>query len=113
MAPPVWNPDPFPCIKPHSDHVEAVDLSKDVVVITAGRQKEDYWRNIWRERELLVFLAWRDLLVRYKQTVVGVAWTVLRPLATILVYTFVFHILAQLPSFGVPYTLIVLTGLLP
>jgi len=113
LAPPVWNPDPFPCIKPHSDHVEAVDLSKDVVVITAGRQKEDYWRNIWRERELLVFLAWRDLLVRYKQTVVGVAWTVLRPLATILVYTFVFHILAQLPSFGVPYTLIVLTGLLP
>jgi homopolymeric O-antigen transport system permease protein len=93
--------------------MEAVDLSKDVVVITAGRQEEGYWRNIWNERELLAFLAWRDLLVRYKQTVVGVAWTVLRPLATILVYTFVFHILAQLPSFGVPYTLIVLTGLLP
>jgi lipopolysaccharide transport system permease protein len=93
--------------------VEAADLPKEVVIITPGRQEEGYWRNIWRERELLAFLAWRDLLVRYKQTVVGVAWTVIRPLATIVVYTFVFHILAQLPSFGVPYTLIVLTGLLP
>ncbi len=88
-------------------------MPKEVVIITPGRQEEGYWRNIWRERELLAFLAWRDLLVRYKQTVVGVAWTVIRPLATIVVYTFVFHILAQLPSFGVPYTLIVLTGLLP
>ncbi len=88
-------------------------MSKDVVVITPDRGAENYWRDVWRERELLAFLAWRDLLVRYKQTLVGITWTVLRPLATILVYTFVFGILAQLPSFGVPYTLIVLTGLLP
>lgn len=88
-------------------------MPKDVVVITARRPEEHYWRDVWRERELLAFLAWRDLLVRYKQTVVGVAWTILRPLSTIVVYTFVFGILAQLPSFGVPYTLIVLTGLLP
>jgi lipopolysaccharide transport system permease protein len=61
----------------------------------------------------MYYLAWRDLLVRYKQTIVGVAWTIIRPLATILVYSFVFGYLAQLPSHGVPYTLIVLTGMLP
>lgn len=88
-------------------------LSKELTIISANRQDENYWRDLWRERELFYFLAWRDLLVRYKQTIVGVAWTVLRPLASILVYTFVFGILAQLPSQGVPYTLVVLTGLLP
>ncbi|MCU4181248.1 ABC transporter permease [Bosea sp. BH3] len=88
-------------------------MSKELTVISAERQDGTYWRDIWRERELFYFLAWRDLLVRYKQTIIGVAWTVLRPLASILVYTFVFGILAQLPSEGVPYTLVVLTGLLP
>jgi lipopolysaccharide transport system permease protein len=88
-------------------------LSKDIVVISPTSRSEAYWREVWRERTLISFLAWRDLLVRYKQTVVGVAWTVLRPLATMLVYAFVFGTLAQLPSMGVPYTLLVLTGLLP
>lgn len=88
-------------------------MSKEITVISPDRRDEDYWRDLWRERELFYFLAWRDLLVRYKQTIIGVAWTVLRPLASILVYTFVFGILAQLPSEGVPYTLVVLTGLLP
>lgn len=88
-------------------------MSKTITVLTADSRDRDYWRNVWRERELLAYLAWRDLLVRYKQTFVGVLWTVLKPLAVILVYTFVFGILAQLPSHGVPYTLLVLTGLLP
>lgn len=88
-------------------------MPKDTIIITAESQDGNYWRDLWRERELLAFLAWRDLLVRYKQTFVGIAWTILKPLAVILVYTFVFGILAQLPSHGVPYTLIVLTGLLP
>ncbi|MGO4735535.1 ABC transporter permease [Bosea sp. 2KB_26] len=88
-------------------------MPKDTIIITAESQDGNYWRDLWRERELLAFLAWRDLLVRYKQTFVGIAWTVLKPLAVILVYTFVFGVLAQLPSHGVPYTLIVLTGLLP
>ena len=88
-------------------------MSKQTIIITPDSCQGSYWRDIWRERELLYFLAWRDLLVRYKQTLVGVAWTVLRPLASIMVYTVVFGILAQLPSHDVPYTLIVLTGLLP
>jgi lipopolysaccharide transport system permease protein len=86
---------------------------KPTIIITPNSHSQHYWLDVWRHRELVAFLAWRDLLVRYKQTVVGVAWTVLRPLATILVYTFVFGQIAQLPSNGVPYVLIVLTGLLP
>lgn len=89
-------------------------MAKEQIIITPQPDSaQGYWAEVWRERELLAFLAWRDLLVRYKQTFVGISWTVMRPLATILVYTFVFGILAQLPSLGVPYTLIVLTGLLP
>lgn len=88
-------------------------MSKDVRIITPEASEATYWADVWRERELLGFLAWRDLIVRYKQTIIGVAWTILKPLSVILVYTFVFGTLAQLPSHGVPYTLIVLTGLLP
>ena len=88
-------------------------MPKQVCIVTPDTHEEQYWANLWRERELLFFLAWRDLLVRYKQTLVGVAWTVLRPLAMIIVYAVVFGVLAQLPSHGVPYTLVVLTGLLP
>ncbi len=86
---------------------------RQLTVITADCQDEHYWLDVWRHRELAVFLAWRDLVVRYKQTVIGVAWTLLRPLASILVYTMVFGIIARLPSEGVPYSLLVLTGLLP
>lgn len=88
-------------------------MKKEVTFIGPDMSRDDYWLNVWRHRELAAFLAWRDLLVRYKQTFIGVAWTVLRPLASILVYTLVFGILAQLPSEGIPYTLIVLTGILP
>ena len=83
------------------------------IVIEAGRAEKQYWRDLWRYRELLYFLAWRDILVRYKQTVVGVAWSLVRPLLTMVVFTVVFGKLAKLPSEGVPYPLLVMTGMLP
>jgi lipopolysaccharide transport system permease protein len=84
------------------------------VVIEAGKTAGQYWFDLWRYRELLVFLAWRDIAVHYKQTVIGIAWAVLRPLATVVVFTFVFRKLANLPADGdVPYPLFVLAGMLP
>lgn len=84
------------------------------LIIEGGRHERDYWRDLWRYRELLLFLAWRDLLVRYKQTVLGVAWSVLRPLATMAAFTFVFSRVARLPSEGaVPYPVLVYAAMLP
>jgi lipopolysaccharide transport system permease protein len=83
------------------------------LVIEAGRSEAHYWRDLWRFRELFGFLAWRDILVRYKQTAIGVAWAVLRPLLTILVGTGIFGSLAQLPADGVPYVVMVCAGTLP
>lgn len=83
------------------------------LVIEAGRADAHYWRDLWRYRELLGFLAWRDLKVRYKQTALGVAWALLQPAATLVVFTFVFGRLARMPSGGVPYPLLVMAGLLP
>jgi lipopolysaccharide transport system permease protein len=85
----------------------------NTVVIEAGRANREYWRDIWRQRELLFFLVWRDLLVRYKQTVVGVAWVILRPLLTLMIFSLVFGKWASLPSGGVPYPLLVFSGMLP
>jgi lipopolysaccharide transport system permease protein len=83
------------------------------VVIEAGSTDRHYWRDLWRYRELLYFLAWRDLLVRYKQTVVGVSWSVIRPVLTMIVLTVVFGKLGKMPSGGAPYPLLVLCGMLP
>ncbi|MGI8748679.1 MAG: ABC transporter permease [Deinococcus sp.] len=84
------------------------------LVIEARRPDRAYWSDLWRYRELLLFLAWRDLLVRYKQTVVGVAWSVLRPLATMLIFTFVFGRIARLPTEGAaPYPILVYAAMLP
>lgn len=83
------------------------------LVIEAGRSERQYWRDLWRYRELFAFLAWRDFLVRYKQTIVGVAWAVIRPLLTMAVLTAVFGKFAKMPSGGVPYPILVLCGLLP
>jgi len=85
----------------------------DELVLEAGRAEAHYWRDLWRYRDLFVFLAWRDLLVRYKQTVFGVLWAVLRPLLTMLVFVVIFGRVAGLPADGVPYALIVLGGMLP
>jgi lipopolysaccharide transport system permease protein len=83
------------------------------LVLEAGGADRQYWRDLWRYRELFYFLAWRDVLVRYKQTVIGVAWSLIRPLLTMVVFTVVFGHLAKLPSQGVPYPLLVLAGMLP
>jgi len=83
------------------------------LVIEAGRAERHYWRDLWRFRELLAFLAWRDILVRYKQTVIGVAWSVIRPVLTMVVFTIVFGRIAKLPSDGVPYPVLVFAGMLP
>ena len=83
------------------------------LVIEPGRVERQYWRDLWDYRELFVFLAWRDILVRYKQTVVGVTWALLRPLLTLAVLTVVFGELANLPSGGVPYPILVSCGMLP
>jgi lipopolysaccharide transport system permease protein len=82
--------------------------------LEAGRTERHYWLDLWRYRELFLILAWRDVAVRYKQTVVGVAWSLLQPLLTMLIMTVVFGRLAGLHADGnVPYTIMVLSGMLP
>ncbi|MBM4146605.1 MAG: ABC transporter permease, partial [Nitrospira sp.] len=83
------------------------------LVIEAGRTEGQYWKDIWHYRELFYFLAWRDILVRYKQTVIGVAWSLIRPLLTMVIFTIIFGKLAKLPSEGVPYPVLVFAALLP
>lgn len=85
----------------------------DELLIEAGRTERQYWRDLWRYRELFYFLAWRDLLVRYKQTVVGAAWSLIRPFLTMIVLTVVFGRLGKMPSGGIPYPLLVFCGVLP
>jgi len=83
------------------------------IVIEPGRGAIHYWRDIWRYRELFFFLAWRDILVRYKQTAIGIVWSVLRPFLTMVVFTVVFGKLAKLPSNGIPYPVMVYAAMLP
>jgi lipopolysaccharide transport system permease protein len=85
-----------------------------VLVLEPGRAGRHYWRDLWHYRELFAILAWRDVAVRYKQTVIGVAWAVVRPFLTMVVFTVVFGRLAGLPSDGaVPYPVLVFAGMLP
>src|SRR6202051_958517 len=84
------------------------------LIIEQGRAEKNYWADLWRFRELFYFLAWRDILVRYKQTVVGVAWAVVRPFLTMVIFTIIFSRLAKLPSDGnTPYPILVFAGMLP
>ena len=84
------------------------------LLIEPGRTEKNYWRDLWRYRELFYFLAWRDILVRYKQTIIGVAWAVIRPFLTTVVFTLVFSRIAKLPAPGaVPYALLVMAAMLP
>ncbi len=83
------------------------------LIIEAGRAERQYWQDIWRYRELFYFLAWRDILVRYKQTAIGIAWALIRPFITMVVFTIVFGNLAKLPSEGVPYPILVFSAMLP
>ena len=83
------------------------------LIIEAGRSESQYWKDLWRYRELFYFLAWRDILVRYKQTEIGMAWALIRPFLTMVVFTVVFGQLAKLPSEGVPYPILVFSAMLP
>jgi lipopolysaccharide transport system permease protein len=88
-------------------------MSEHRLVIEAGRTERHYWRDLWRFRELLYFLSWRDILVRYKQTVIGVAWSVIRPVLTMIVFTVIFGKLAKFPSGNAPYAIMVYAAMLP
>jgi lipopolysaccharide transport system permease protein len=91
-----------------------VASKQHVLVLEAGRAERHYWRDLWGYRELFAILAWRDVAVRYKQTVIGVAWAIVRPFITMVIFTIVFGRLAGLPSeSGAPYPVMVLAGMLP
>ena len=92
----------------------SLDCRPRILVLEAGRAERHYWRDIWAYRELFAILAWRDVAVRYKQTVIGVAWAVVRPFLTMVVFTVVFGRLANLPSeASAPYPIMVFAGMLP
>jgi len=107
-----------------ADHVQMKDENKisredfvgreQELIIEPGRIERHYWRELWQYRELFQVLAWRDISVRYRQTVIGAAWALIRPLTTVVVFTVVFGKLAELPSEGMaPYALMVFVGMLP
>jgi len=86
----------------------------NILVIEPGLAERHYWRDLWRYRELFYVLAWRDVSVRYKQTIIGVVWALIRPFLSMVVFTVVFGKIAKLPSEGAaPYALMVFAGLLP
>ncbi len=84
------------------------------LIIEAGRTERQYWQDLWRYRELFYFLAWRDILVRYKQTIIGMAWALIRPFLTMIVFTVIFGKIAKLPTEGdAPYAIMVFAAMLP
>jgi lipopolysaccharide transport system permease protein len=84
------------------------------LVIAPGRAEKNYWKDLWRFRELFYILSWRDIKVRYKQTVLGVAWSVIRPVLTTIIFTVLFSRIAKLDNPGdAPYALMVFAGMLP
>jgi homopolymeric O-antigen transport system permease protein len=92
-------------------HVEPHEAPA-TLVIAPGTTAKNYWRDLWRYRELLYFLAWRDIVVRYKQTAIGIAWALIRPALTMLVFV-AFRKLAALPDTTVPAPVFVLAAVLP
>jgi lipopolysaccharide transport system permease protein len=84
------------------------------LVVEPGRSGKNYWNDLWRFRELFLFLAWRDILVRYKQTIIGLAWSLLRPFLTMIVFTVIFERVANMKAPpGVPYPILVYAAMLP
>jgi lipopolysaccharide transport system permease protein len=89
-------------------------MNTQTLIIEPGLAEKHYWRDLWRYRELFIVLAWRDVAVRYKQTVIGLAWALIQPLLTMIVFTVIFGKIANLPAEGAaPYALMVYAGLLP
>ncbi len=91
-----------------------MDQDSEFIVLEAGRSARHYWRDIWRYRELFYVLSWRDITVKYKQTVIGIAWAVLRPILTMVILTVIFGKVAKLPTEGnAPYAIMVYAAMLP
>jgi lipopolysaccharide transport system permease protein len=87
---------------------------REELIIESGRTEKNYWRDLWRYKELFYILSWRDIKVRYKQTVIGAAWSIVRPLLTTIIFTIIFKKVANLDYKGVaPYSLMVYAGMLP
>ena len=87
---------------------------ESILIIEPGRAEKNYWTDLWRYRELFVVLAWRDISVRYKQTIIGILWAIIRPFLTMVVFTVIFGRIAKLPSDGsTPYALLVFAAMLP
>ncbi|PIP06470.1 MAG: phosphate ABC transporter permease [Syntrophobacteraceae bacterium CG23_combo_of_CG06-09_8_20_14_all_50_8] len=87
---------------------------EQILIIEPGRTEKNYWADLWRYRELFLILAWRDLSVRYKQTIIGILWAIIRPFLTMVVFTVIFGRIAKLPSDGsAPYALMVFAAMLP
>jgi lipopolysaccharide transport system permease protein len=85
-----------------------------MLIIEPGRSEKNYWSDLWRYRELFLILAWRDVSVRYKQTIIGIIWAIIRPFLTMVVFTVIFSRIAKLPSDGsAPYALLVFAAMLP
>jgi lipopolysaccharide transport system permease protein len=92
----------------------SINIVEPVLIIEAGRIEKNYWADLWRYRELFWILAWRDISVRYKQTIIGILWAILRPFLTMGVFTIIFSRIAKLPSDGsAPYALMVFAAMLP
>jgi lipopolysaccharide transport system permease protein len=91
----------------------AENINEFDLVVEPGRSEKNYWNDIWRFKELFYFLAWRDILVRYKQTAIGLAWSIVRPFLTMVVFTVIFGRLAKLPSGNIPYPILVYAAMLP
>ena len=109
-------PAPAMAVTPrqHRRHQAQPHPGEAWLVIEPGRIETQYWKDLWRYRELFQVLAWRDISVRYKQTVIGVGWALIRPLLTMVVFTVIFGKLARLPSEGdAPYAVLVFAGMLP
>lgn len=98
-----------------TDTIPSKDIAEErITILHAGGAEKNYWIDLWRYRELFAVLAWRDVTVRYKQTVIGVAWALIRPFLTMVIFTVIFGNLAKLPSEGsVPYPILVFAGMLP
>lgn len=105
---------PAPLVEDARSAASAGARSERLLILEAGRTERNYWRDLWYYRELFAMLAWRDVSVRYKQTVIGIVWAIVRPLLAMVVFTIIFGNLAKLPSDGaVPYPVLVFAGMLP
>lgn len=83
------------------------------IIIENSKTEKNYWKDVFRYRQLFFFMAWKEFLIRYKQTIMGLSWSVVRPILTMIVFTFIFGNVAKMPSSGVPYQILVYSGLLP